>query len=63
MIKALMTGAELESGRVASRTSRQSPKELIRNPKSLGLRFRLPELCIGALIFNDGKHARIQVVK
>ena len=45
-----------------NRTSYEFPKELVRSSKRLSLRIGLPELCIGAFIFNYGKHAGIQVV-
>jgi len=38
-------------------------KMLLRSPKLLSLRFRLPELGIRAIIFNYRKHAGVQVVE
>ncbi len=41
----------------------QIQTELVRWRKLLGFRVRLPELRIGAVVFDHGKHAAIQVVK
>lgn len=37
--------------------------ELVRSRERLGLRCRLPELRISAVIFKHGKHAGVQVVE